>query len=117
MHFKNSLDFAKQLDADDELAKYRSQFHIPKDVDGKEWLYFTGNSLGLQPKSTKKYIQQELEDWANLGVEGHFEAKNPWLNYHEYLTEKMAKIVGAKSQEVVVMNSLTVNLHLLMVSF
>ena len=78
---------------------------------------FTGNSLGLQPKTTKKYIQQELEDWANLGVEGHFEAKNPWLDYHELLTDKMAKIVGAKPIEVVVMNTLTTNLHLLMVSF
>ena len=67
---------------------------------------FTGNSLGLQPKSTKEYINQELEDWANLGVEGHLEAKNPWLNYHELLTSKMAKIVGAKPIEVVVMNTL-----------
>ena len=80
-------------------------------------MYFTGNSLGLQPKSTKDYINQELEDWANLGVEGHFEAKNPWLNYHELLTDKMARIVGAKPIEVVVMNTLTTNLHLLMVSF
>jgi kynureninase len=73
--------------------------------------------LGLQPKTTQKYIQQELDDWANFGVEGHFEAKNPWLDYHELLTDKMAKIVGAKPIEVVVMNTLTTNLHLLMVSF
>jgi len=78
---------------------------------------FTGNSLGLQPKITSKYIDQELDDWANFGVEGHFEAKNPWLSYHELLTDKMAKIVGAKPIEVVVMNTLTTNLHLLMVSF
>jgi len=117
MTYKNTLDFALELDANDKLAKYRSQFHIPKDKNGKEWLYFTGNSLGLQPKITQKYIQQELDDWANLGVEGHFDAKNPWLNYHEYLTETMAEIVGAIPKEVVVMNSLTVNLHLLMVSF
>ncbi len=111
------LDYAKQQDQLDDLKHYRSQFHIPKDNKGNEWLYFTGNSLGLQPKSTKDYINQELEDWANLGVEGHFEAKNPWMPYHEYLTNSMAKIVGAKPIEVVVMNTLTTNLHLLMVSF
>jgi len=111
------LDYAKQLDKEDVLVRYRDQFHIPKDKDGNNWLYFTGNSLGLQPKSTQKYINQELEDWANLGVEGHFEAKNPWMPYHEFLTESMAKIVGAKPIEVVIMNTLTTNLHLLMVSF
>ena len=115
--YKHGLDYAKQQDALDELSQYRQQFHIPKDKDGNDWLYFTGNSLGLQPKSTQKYIQQELDDWANLGVEGHFEAKNPWMPYHEFLTESMARIVGAKPVEVVVMNTLTTNLHLLMVSF
>lgn len=117
MKYQNSLAYAKQLDKEDSLAYLRNQFHIPKAKNGKDWLYFTGNSLGLQPKSTKQYINQELEDWANLGVEGHFEAKNPWINYHEYLTDKMATIVGAKPIEVVVMNTLTTNLHLLMVSF
>ncbi|MDN3619262.1 kynureninase [Polaribacter undariae] len=117
MQYQNSLAFAKQQDKEDSLSYLRNQFHIPKDKNGNDWLYFTGNSLGLQPKSTKKYINQELKDWANLGVEGHFEAKNPWLNYHELLTNKMAKIVGAKPIEVVVMNTLTTNLHLLMVSF
>jgi kynureninase len=117
MQYKNSLTFAKQQDKEDILYPLRNLFHIPKDKNGGEWLYFTGNSLGLQPKSTKKYIDQELEDWASLGVEGHFEAKNPWLNYHELLTDKMAKVVGAKPIEVVVMNTLTANLHLLMVSF
>ena len=117
MQYKNSLTFAKQQDKEDVLYHLRNLFHIPKDKNGNEWLYFTGNSLGLQPKSTKRYINQELEDWAILGVEGHFEAKNPWLNYHELLTDKMAKIVGAKPIEVVVMNTLTTNLHLLMVSF
>jgi len=117
MQYKNSLTFAKQQDKEDILYPLRNLFHIPKDKKGGEWLYFTGNSLGLQPKSTKKYIDQELEDWASLGVEGHFEAKNPWLNYHELLTDKMAKVVGAKPIEVVVMNTLTANLHLLMVSF
>lgn len=117
MTYQNSLDYAKQLDREDPLSYLRKEFHIPKDKHGKEWLYFTGNSLGLQPKITEKYIRQELKDWANLGVEGHFEAKNPWLSYHELLTDTMAKIVGAKPIEVVVMNTLTTNLHLLMVSF
>ncbi len=105
------------MDQNDPLASYINAFHIPKEDNGKNWLYFTGNSLGLQPKSTKLAIDQELNDWAKLGVEGHFEAKNPWMPYHEFLTESMAKIVGAKPIEVVVMNTLTTNLHLLMVSF
>ena len=117
MTYQNSLDYAKQLDQEDPISYLRKEFHIPRDKDGKEWLYFTGNSLGLQPKITSKYIEQELNDWANFGVEGHFEAKNPWLSYHELLTDAMAKVVGAKPVEVVVMNTLTTNLHLLMVSF
>ena len=117
MTYQNSLDYAKQLDQEDPISYLRNQFHIPRDKHGKEWLYFTGNSLGLQPKITSKYIEQELHDWANFGVEGHFEAKNPWLSYHELLTDTMAKVVGAKPVEVVVMNTLTTNLHLLMVSF
>lgn len=115
--FQNTLAYAKEQDAKDPLKSYRNQFHIPKDKDGNEWLYFCGNSLGLQPKVTQEYIQQELSDWANLGVEGHFDAKNPWMPYHEFLTENMAKLVGAKPIEVVIMNTLTTNLHLLMVSF
>ena len=115
--YKPGIEYAKDQDLKDPLAHYRSKFHIPKNQNGEEWLYFTGNSLGLQPKETKNYIQQELDDWANLGVEGHFEAKNPWMPYHEFLTETMAKIVGAKPIEVVIMNTLTTNLHLLMVSF
>lgn len=115
--FEPHLEFALNLDRNDPLAKYRTAFHIPKDEQGKDWLYFTGNSLGLQPKTTKSAIEQELNDWANLGVEGHFEAKNPWMPYHEFLTESMAKIMGAKPIEIVVMNTLTTNLHLLMVSF
>jgi len=117
MTYQNSLDYAKQLDQEDPISYLRKEFHIPRDKDGKEWLYFTGNSLGLQPKITSKYIEQELNDWANFGVEGHFEAKNPWLSYHELLADAMAKVVGAKPVEVVVMNTLTTNLHLLMVSF
>ncbi len=116
-HFKIGREFAQQLDQNDTLATYRNQFHIPKDKAGKDLIYFCGNSLGLQPKTTKDYINQELEDWAQLGVEGHTEGRNPWLHYHEFLTETMAHIVGAKPQEVIVMNSLTVNLHLMMVSF
>jgi len=114
---KATLSYAKTQDQQDELAHYKQQFHIPKDKKGNELIYLCGNSLGLQPKSTKEYINQELEDWANLGVEGHTEAKNPWLPYHEFLTESMAKVVGAKPIEVVVMNTLTANLHFMMVSF
>ncbi|TPV35676.1 kynureninase [Paucihalobacter ruber] len=116
-HFKTGIEFAKQLDKTDVLSDFRNQFHIPKNHHGDPLIYMCGNSLGLQPKSTQSYINQELEDWANLGVEGHTQAKNPWLNYHEYLTGSMAQIVGAKPIEVVVMNTLTVNLHLMMVSF
>lgn len=118
MHeFQTDLDYAKRLDASDELASYRDRFHIPKDKNGNDLIYLCGNSLGLQPRSTKAYINQELEDWANLGVEGHLEAKNPWLPYHEFLTDSMARLVGAKPIEVVTMNTLTANLHFMMVSF
>ncbi len=116
-NYKPGLDYAKKQDELDELSSYRAQFHIPKDKDGNELIYLCGNSLGLQPKSTKAYINQELEDWANLGVEGHTDAKNPWLPYHEFLTEATAKLVGAKPIEVVTMNSLTANLHFMMASF
>lgn len=115
--YKSGLEFAKELDQNDILAPYRNKFHIPKDEQGNDLIYLCGNSLGLQPKTTKAYVNQELEDWANLGVEGHTEAKNPWLPYHEFLTESMAKIVGAKPIEVVVMNTLTANLHFMMVTF
>lgn len=114
---KLGLDYAKEQDQNDPLKDYRKKFHIPTDQDGKELVYLCGNSLGLQPKTTKDYIDQELNDWAQLGVEGHTEAKNPWLPYHEFLTENMAKVVGAKPIEVVVMNTLTANLHFMMVSF
>ena len=115
--FQNSLEYAKMQDAEDALASFRNKFHIPKNASGEELIYFCGNSLGLQPKITSEYIKEELTDWANLGVEGHVEGKHPWLPYHEFLTENMAKIVGAKPSEVVVMNTLTTNLHLMMVSF
>ena len=105
------------MDQNDELAHYKNQFYFPKDKDGNNCIYMTGNSLGLQPKRTKEYVNQVLEDWANLGVEGHFKSKNPWITYHENLGESMAKIVGAKAIEVVVMNTLTANLHFMMASF
>ena len=115
-NWKNSLKFAKELDSVDPLRKFRDRFYFPTFLN-KKIIYFTGNSLGLQPKSTKDYIQQELDDWAKWGVEGHFHAKKPWMPYHEFLTEKAAKIVGAQPSEVVITHSLTTNLHLLMVSF
>lgn len=117
LQFENSESFALALDAQDSLKHFRDKFYIPKQSSGEDVLYFTGNSLGLQPKTTREYIEQELKDWETFGVEGHFHAKNPWMPYHEFVSEGLAKIVGAKKSEVVAMNSLTVNLHLLMVSF
>ncbi len=117
LNFESTESFARKTDEQDSLKHFREKFYIPKQTNGEEVLYFTGNSLGLQPKTVRSHIEQELKDWETLGVEGHFKAKNPWMPYHEFLTEQMAKIVGAKPIETVVMNSLTVNLHLLMVSF
>jgi kynureninase len=117
IEFEASASFAAKMDTTDPLREFRKKFFIPKKSDGEEVLYFTGNSLGLQPRTTREYIEQELKDWETLGVEGHFQAKRPWMPYHEIVTEQMAKIVGAKPIETVAMNSLTVNLHLLMVSF
>ena len=114
---QKTLEYAKKQDANDPLVSFRNKFHIPKNTSGKEVIYLCGNSLGLQPKITSDYIKEELDSWANLGVDGHTEGKHPWLPYHEFLTENMAKIVGAKPSEVVVMNTLTTNLHLMMVSF
>lgn len=115
--FENNLAFAKAQDEKDTLKSYRAQFYIPVDKDDKELIYMCGNSLGCQPKAVSNYLEQELQDWANLGVEGHFDAQNPWMPYHEQLSEPMAAIVGAKPSEVVIMNTLTTNLHLMMVSF
>ncbi len=116
MEYENTIEFAKRADSNDILKNYRDRFHFPK-IGNNECLYFTGNSLGLQPKTTKEYINRELDDWAEFGVEGHFDAKRPWFSYHELLTNKTARLVGAKPEEVVVTHSLTTNLHLLMVSF
>ncbi|WP_188369546.1 kynureninase [Muriicola marianensis] len=116
MTFENTAEFARQLDATDPLASYREQFHFPS-IKGKQVIYFTGNSLGLQPKRTAAYVEEIMEDWRQLAVEGHFYADKPWWDYHERLAAPLSKVVGAKPSEITVMNTLTVNLHLLMVSF
>ncbi len=116
MTFQNTKKFARQLDEQDELQHYRNEFIFPQH-NGKDVIYFTGNSLGLQPKSAKTYVDEVMNDWANFAVEGHFYAEKPWWDYHERFAAPLSKIVGAKHSEVTVMNTLTVNLHLLMVSF
>lgn len=114
---ETTRSYALQMDEKDPLRSYREHFYIPKQANGQEVLYLCGNSLGLSPKKTSEYLQQELKDWQDHGVEGHFEAKRPWVAYHELFPEKLSKIVGAKPEEVVVMNTLSVNLHLMLVSF
>ncbi|MBU2019729.1 MAG: kynureninase [Bacteroidetes bacterium] len=116
MKYENSAEFAQKLDQQDPLAKYRAEFLFPTFTKNPP-LYFVGNSLGLQPKKCSEYIQKELNNWHKWGVEGHFHAEQPWFSYHEPISKKAAKIVGAKATEVVVTHSLTTNLHLLMVSF
>ncbi|GAB1445361.1 kynureninase [Flammeovirgaceae bacterium] len=116
MTFENSIAFARKMDRNDPLSSYRKKFIIPKHK-GKTAVYFVGNSLGLQPKDTKRYINEELEDWGTLAVEGHFNGRRPWMHYHKFSKKALAEIVGAKSIEVVALNQLTVNLHLMMVSF
>lgn len=116
MIFKNTIEFAQELDIQDELHYVKSEFIFPQH-DQKNVIYFCGNSLGLQPKRTKEYVNEVMNDWANMAVEGHFYSQKPWWDYHERLSEPLAKIVGAKPSEITVMNTLTVNLHLLMVSF
>ena len=116
MNFQNTREFAQRLDAQDELFKYRDEFLFPK-VNGKNVIYFTGNSLGLQPKRAQSYVDEVMSDWAKLAVEGHFYADKPWWDYHERFAAPLSGIVGAKPSEITVMNTLTVNLHLMMVSF
>lgn len=117
MDYSSDHSYALQLDARDSLSRFRESFHIPKHLDGTDAIYLCGNSLGLQPRQTKIFLNQELDDWARLGVEGHFHAAHPWMPYHEFLAETTARIVGARTHEVVTMNTLTTNLHLMMVSF
>jgi kynureninase len=112
----NSLDYAKKLDKADKLHHFRDKFYVPI-LHGKECIYFTGNSLGLEPRTVQEYVVDELEDWANYGVEGHFEGRIPWFSYHEIFPSKLTPLLGCKEEEVVVMNQLTVNLHLLLTTF
>ena len=115
--FEATKDFARNLDSQDPLASYRDRFHTPRGPNGDEWVYLTGHSLGLQPKSAREYVERELQLWQELAVEGHFHGPQPWVPYIELLTEPTARLVGALPSEVVVMNTLTVNLHCMMVSF
>jgi len=117
MTFSADEDFARQLDAEDSLRYFREKFHLPLGKDGSPLIYFAGNSLGLMPKAARQIVEQELEDWAKLGVDAHLDAATPWYSYHETLREPMARLVGAKPSEVICMNSLTVNLHLMMATF
>jgi kynureninase len=115
--FRPDATFAVAMDENDPLGRFRKQFCFPKTSTGDECIYLCGHSLGLEPVAARSYVEQELDDWAKLGVEGHFHARNPWLPYHRLLTQQTAELVGAEPLEVVVMNSLTVNLHLMMASF
>jgi kynureninase len=115
--FSIDEEFARQLDAQDPLRQFREKFHLPLGSEGKPLIYFAGNSLGLMPKGARQIVDQELDDWARLGVDAHLEAMTPWYSYHETLREPMARLAGAKPIEVICMNSLTVNLHLMMATF
>lgn len=114
--YQNTIEFALKQDAEDKLSALRSEFLFPQ-WNGKDCIYLTGNSLGLQPKNTELYLKEELADWHKYGVEGHFHAKRPWFHYHEFFSESLSKIIGCKPEECVAMGSLTANLHLLLVSF
>src|SRR5437868_14427585 len=117
MTFSTEENFALELDRQDPLRSFRDKFNIPAGPDGKPLIYFAGNSLGLMPKHARTIVEQELDDWARLGVDAHLKAKTPWYTYHEVLREPVARLVGAKPNEVICMNSLTVNLHLMMATF
>ena len=117
MIYNTSIDFAIELDENDPLVSLQEKFYFPVRENGEKHIYLCGNSLGLQAKKTEDFVKQELDDWKELGVEGHFHARKPWLPYHEFLSESYSKIVGSKPSEVVAMNTLSVNLHLMMVSF
>jgi len=111
------LNYALEQDQNDPLAHFRERFHLPKTDSGEPFIYFCGNSLGLQPDTASQFVNEELDAWKELGVDGHLAGKRPWLPYHEFLTQYSSELVGALEKEVVVMNSLSVNLHLLMASF
>jgi kynureninase len=117
MNFSPDANFARQLDLDDPLRGFREKFHLPLGKDGKPVIYFAGNSLGLMPKSARALVDEELDNWGELGVDAHHATGTPWYSYHETVREPMATLVGAKPLEVICMNSLTVNLHLMMASF
>src|SRR3989442_3387457 len=117
MQFSTDENFAKQLDAEDPVRGFRDKFHLPLGKDGKPLIYFAGNSLGLMPKAARQVVDQELDDWAKLGVDAHLEGQTPWYSYHETLREPTARLISAKPVEVICMNSLTVNLHLMMATF
>ena len=117
MKFSTDEDFALQLDAEDPLRHFREKFHLPLGKDGKPVIYFAGNSLGLMPKSARQIVEEELDNWATLGVDAHHATGTPWYSYHEALREPTARLVGVKPLEVICMNSLTVNLHLMMATF
>jgi kynureninase len=117
MSFSTNEDFARRLDAEDRLRDFRTKFHLPLGKDGKSVIYFAGNSLGLMPKSARQIVDEELDNWATLGVDAHHATGTPWYSYHEALREPTARLVGAKPLEVICMNSLTVNLHLMMATF
>src|SRR5947209_739363 len=117
MTYSTDEDFASQMDRDDPLGRFRDKFHLPVGADGKPLIYFAGNSLGLMPKTARALVDQELDDWAHLGVDAHLKANTPWYTFQEPLRESAARLVGAKPNEVIWMNSLTVNLHLMMATF
>src|SRR5437899_8817548 len=115
--FSANEEFARQLDAEDSLRHFRERFHLPLGKDGEPLIYLAGNSLGLMPKAARQIVEQELEDWAKLAVDAHLDGATPWYSYHETLRQPTARLVGAKPNEVICMNSLTVNLHLMMATF
>src|SRR5437868_1090265 len=117
MTFSCDEEFAQQLDAEDPLRSFRDRFHLPLGNNGEPLIYFAGNSLGLMPKSARAIVEQELDDWAKLGVDAHLEGTTPWYTYHETVRDPAARSVGARPAEVICMNSLTVNLHLMMATF
>ena len=117
MHYQNTLEFAQTMDQQDPIAHIRNEFSFPRMTDGQKEIDLCGNSLGLQPKLAAEYVKRELTQWAEQGVKGHFSGDYPWMPYHEFLAEGFAELVGANKNEVVSMNTLTANLHFMMVSF